>query len=415
MNADDTVPRPGEAAQAALDALVRSPDRLAAVQRSGLLDSAPEEAFDALTRLAALLLNAPASFVSIVDAERDFYKSQVGFPDALASQGQIAGRTFCHHLLAQAEPLVIDDTHEDPVWHAVPTVGSLGIRAYVGVPLQLHGQTIGSLCVIDHQPRAWTDTELAIITQLAMSAARELGLRDVARQASEEAARARGMVLAREKVLAVVIHDLRTPLQIISLGASQLHSAGDPAQGVLAGRMLKATGVMSALIDDLLQEGGSTTSVGPRNERMAAQTLMRDVFDTMDLIASRAGIALELGSLPVADVMVDYAQMLRVFGNLIGNAIKYCPAGSTVVLAGVLDGDTVCLSVSDNGPGMSAEDQGRAFEAGWQGSDGLARGDGSGLGLSIVHTLVQLNAGQVTISSHLGHGTTVTVRLRRSC
>ncbi len=398
--------------EAALEVVLRSPERLAAVERSGLLDSEPEEAFDALTRLAALLLKAPASFVSIVDAERDFYKSQVGFPDALTGQRQLTGRTFCHHALAQAEPLVIDDTHANPVWQAVPTVTTLGIRAYVGVPMQLHGQTIGSLCVVDHEPRAWTDTEVAIVTQLAMSAARELGLRDVARQASEEAARARAMVLAREKVLAVVIHDLRTPLQILSLAASQLHSAGDPAHGVMAGRMLKATGVMRTLIDDLLQDTLSAPAVGPRREPIAAQALMRDVCDTMELIATRAGVALELRHVPVAELTVDYAHMLRVFCNLIGNSVKYCPAGSTVVLDGGLDGDSVWLSVSDNGPGMSAEDHARAFNPGWQGSAGLASGDGSGLGLSIVHTLVELNGGQVAIDSRLGQGTTVTVRLR---
>ncbi len=413
MNADQTVPRSGEAAQPALTALLRSPERLAAVQRSGLLDSPPEEAFDALTRLAALLLKAPASFISIVDAERDFYKSQIGFPDTLAHQRQLTGRTFCHHALAQAEPLVIDDTQAHQEWQAVPTVTSMGVRAYVGVPVRLDGQTIGSLCVIDHQPRAWTATELAIITQLAMSASRELGLRDVARRANEEAARARGMVLSKEKVLAIVIHDLRTPLQIIGLGAGQLHSAGDPAQSVLAGRMLRAIGVMRSLIDNLVHESLSDAAAGPRRERMGAQALMCDVFDTMELVATRAGVALELGSLPEVDLTVDYAQMLRVFGNLIGNSIKYCPPGTTVVLAGGLDGDTVWLSVSDNGPGMSAEDQGRAFEAGWQGGDGLARGDGSGLGLSIVNTLVEANGGRVAINSRLGQGTTVTVRLRR--
>ena len=79
--------------------------------RSGLLDSEPEQVFDALTRMAATLLKVPASFVAVVDSDRDFYKSQTGFPDALAVSRQLQGTTFCHHTLARNGPLVIADTH----------------------------------------------------------------------------------------------------------------------------------------------------------------------------------------------------------------------------------------------------------------------------------------------------------------
>jgi hypothetical protein len=104
-----------------VDRWVHSPSRLAAVERSGLLASAAEESFDSLTKLAARLLKVPASFISVVGAGHDFYKSQVGFPPPLQADRTLEGRTFCHYTLAGDETLVISDTHSDPVWKAVPT------------------------------------------------------------------------------------------------------------------------------------------------------------------------------------------------------------------------------------------------------------------------------------------------------
>ena len=108
---------------------------------------------------------------------------------------------------------------------------------------------------------------------------------------------------------------------------------------------------------------------------------------------------------------VDYAQMLRVFCNLVGNAIKFSPQGSQVALAAVRDDAMVCLSVTDRGCGMSEREQQHVFERGWQGAEGLSSGDGAGLGLPIVQTLVERNGGTVELRSEAGRGTTVTVTM----
>ncbi|MEZ4179860.1 sensor domain-containing diguanylate cyclase, partial [Salmonella enterica] len=78
---------------------------------SGLLDSPAEPGFDSLTATAARLLGAAACFISIVDEQRDFYKSQSGFPEPLATAREMAGATFCHFTLDRDDVLAIDDTH----------------------------------------------------------------------------------------------------------------------------------------------------------------------------------------------------------------------------------------------------------------------------------------------------------------
>ena len=167
---------------------VQDPARLAALHETGLLDSEAEESFDRLTRLAVRLLGIPAAFISLVDRNRDFYKSACGFGEPLASSRELSGVTFCHYAIESDGPLVIPDTRADPVYSQVPTVTSLGVAAYVGIPLVTEeGHAIGSFCAIDFAPRAWTDMDVEVLSELAESARREISLRAKARLAETQA------------------------------------------------------------------------------------------------------------------------------------------------------------------------------------------------------------------------------------
>jgi GAF domain-containing protein len=160
------------------DATRLDPARLAALRETGLLDSAPEEAFDALTRLAARLVGVPAAFVSLVDEDRDFYKSCVGFGEPLATVRQLEGTTFCHFAIQSPTPLVIPDTRADPRFATRPHRGVAGGGGVRGRP-HPHGggQVLGSFCAIDFQPRAWTEGEIEILRALGGAVEREIGLR----------------------------------------------------------------------------------------------------------------------------------------------------------------------------------------------------------------------------------------------
>jgi GAF domain-containing protein len=166
-------------------AAVANPDRLAALHATGLLDSDVEEVFDRMSRLAARLLDVPSVFVSLVDEDRDFYKSAVGFGEPLASSRQMGGLTFCHFAIQSAAPLVIPDTASDPVYRDVPSVKSLGVAAYLGVPIVIASQPIGSFCAIDMKPHAWNERDIEVLTELAASVQREIELRGALRRAEE--------------------------------------------------------------------------------------------------------------------------------------------------------------------------------------------------------------------------------------
>jgi signal transduction histidine kinase len=149
--------------------------RLAVLRATGLLDSEVEEAFDRLTRLAVQTLGIAAAFISLVDENRDFYKSTCGFGEPLARE--LTGPTFCHYTIRSVEPLVIPDTAGDPQYRDVATVRTLGVGAYVGIPLVVEGEVIGAFCAIELHPRAWSTRDVGILRDLAAMALSEIALR----------------------------------------------------------------------------------------------------------------------------------------------------------------------------------------------------------------------------------------------
>lgn len=166
-------------AASATPPLVRDPSRLAALRRAALLDTPAEESFDRLTRLAARLLSAPVALVSLVDADRQFFKSCVGLPEPWATVRETPlSHSFCQHAVATRAPLLIEDAREHPLVRENAAIRDLGVIAYLGVPLITpEGYELGSFCVIDTRPRQWTEEELHTVKDLAASVLAEIELR----------------------------------------------------------------------------------------------------------------------------------------------------------------------------------------------------------------------------------------------
>jgi GAF domain-containing protein len=148
---------------------VADPERLAALERTGLLDSEPDPRFDGLARVAAHALNAPVALVSLIDRDRQFFKSCVGLPEPWASQRETPlSHSFCQHAVAARRPLIVDDARRDPVLSDNPAIRDMETVAYAGIPLiGKDGQAIGTLCVIDNKPRHWLPEETALLKEIA--------------------------------------------------------------------------------------------------------------------------------------------------------------------------------------------------------------------------------------------------------
>lgn len=158
---------------------VRNPERLAALQQTELLDSEIEEAFDRLTRLASKITDSPVSLVSLVDADRQFFKSAFGLPEPVASGRETPlSHSFCKHVAATGKPLVVEDARQHPLVKDNLAVSDFSLIGYLGMPLTTtEGVELGSFCVIDTQPRQWTEREIEIVRELSLSTMAEIKLR----------------------------------------------------------------------------------------------------------------------------------------------------------------------------------------------------------------------------------------------
>src|SRR5262249_18469393 len=162
--------------------VIENEERLEALRRTLLLDSPPEEAFDRLTRLATTVLRVPVALVSLVDGHRQFFKSQCGLTEPLASSRQTPlTSSFCKHAVGSREPLVVADARQDPIFKHNPAISELGVIAYAGIPLiTSEGHALGTFCVVDGRPHEWTEEEIGILRVLATSTMSEIELRRLA-------------------------------------------------------------------------------------------------------------------------------------------------------------------------------------------------------------------------------------------
>jgi signal transduction protein with GAF and PtsI domain len=173
----------------ALAALIKNRERIAALKDADLLDTGPEEAFDQLARLAAKLVDAPVALVSLIDEDRQYFKSCIGDLPNPGPWGAVKqtplSHSFCQYVVASRKPLVIEDSREHPLVKDNPAIRDLGVIAYLGVPLvTTDGHGLGSLCVIDSKPRKWTEAQIDTLRSLADAVMTTISLRSAARKAT---------------------------------------------------------------------------------------------------------------------------------------------------------------------------------------------------------------------------------------
>jgi GAF domain-containing protein len=154
--------------------LANEPERLEALHSFGILDTCPEDEFDAITRVAAHVCGTPIAMISLVDETRQWFKSKIGVQMTETPRNL----SFCAHAIAQSAPLVVPDAHKDPRFSSSPLVRhDPQIRFYCGMPLQSEGLGLGSFCVIDTVPRELTSAQMQILAVLRDAVVTRLQLR----------------------------------------------------------------------------------------------------------------------------------------------------------------------------------------------------------------------------------------------
>jgi signal transduction histidine kinase len=395
-----------------LETTLQSPDRLSAVHKTELLDTPADPALDRLTQLAARILRSPVIFLSLVDADRDFYKSTYGFTEPVR---EMRGRTFSHYAIMSEGPFVVNDTIEHDIYRDVPSTKTFGVRALASIPLRnSEGQCIGAFCAVEFSPREWSAADIEFLSELAQASMREIKLGMALRELRKKAEEARYAAMAREEFLARVAHDLRNPLSAATIGIALLEYAQlDEKEMRSLQTMRQVLDSMNAIVGDLLNisqfESGKFVL---RLARVDTPTLLDDAAKVLEGLAENHDIILKAEISPsLPSVHADYERALRVFSNLVGNAVKFCQPGAAVTLSARAEDDFVRFFVKDEGPGIAPEHVHRLFDRFWQSDNADQRG--LGLGLSIVKAIIEAHRGEVGVESTLGQGSTFWFTLPR--
>lgn len=380
-------------------------ERIKALRAYAILDTPADRHFDDLVVVASYICETPIAMVSLVDTDRQWFKAKVGLEIEQTSRDV----AFCGHAILEDTILEVPDATVDPRFaeNALVT-GDPGIRFYAGVPLITSDNfALGTLCVVDRQPRELNDAQREALTALARPVVAMI-------EAHRAYVRVRELAKQKDEFLRVASHDLKSPLQAIQ-GASEIlalftereHSS--PEMREFIAMINNRAEVMQRIIEDFLdcqalEDGQMRIECVPTD--MAA--VAREVVEGQVGTAKHKGIALSLiVAAPLRLISVDRARVAQVLENLVGNAIKFGPADTSVIVRLSMVHDRLRCEVIDQGPGLTDEDLPKLFTRYARMSAQPTGGEiSTGLGLAICRQLIEAHGGQIGAGNNEGRGAT---------
>lgn len=396
-------------------------ERLQALKSYEILDTVPEKDFDDITLLASQICDVPIALISIVENDRQWFKSKIGMQASETSRQD----SFCAHTILQKDTLVVPDSHTDDRFFDNPCVlGEPHIRFYAGAPLVTKdGFTIGSLCIIDQKPREITSSQIKSLESLARQVVNQLELRrslknleaskkelQIAKEKAEEAYRVKGEFLAN------MSHEIRTPMNgIIGLTELLQNSKLDKDQNEKL-KMIQSCGqTLLELINEILdfsklEAGKVQIEKHPFNFR----DMLSETIQVCEIAATRKNLKLSWSADPDVPntIEADSTRIRQVIMNLLSNSTKFTKIGEIKVHAKrtTTNTDKVCeiqVSVQDTGVGIPEDLHHRLFKSFSQVDASTTRQyGGTGLGLAISKGLCEKMDGRIWFETKQNIGST---------
>jgi signal transduction histidine kinase len=341
----------------------------------------------------------------------------------------VAEHEMLVRVMSSARPVITQQSRsEDVTAAAFPRFpglerGGKKVCAISCVPFMLDSQVIGALFVGRYSRQPFTGAELSLLTAISQQLAVAVRLARLYEMEREKAVRSEERERLERDLLSIVSHELRTPLTSIktSIGALSDPNRDYRANKAVEARLLlnieRSTERLITLVNELLDMArlrAGRVSLNLQELNMA--DLLSDVASQVRPLIDARHQAVEL-DLPAPGsprwarlkVLADRRRLEQVLLNLLANANKYGPAGTTITVGATPRDGLVKVFVRDEGPGIPSGEHGLIFDKFYRGSlpeEGPGKLDGSGLGLAIARSLIELHGGTIGVQSKVGRGST---------
>lgn len=377
-------------------------ERLDALRRYDILDTAPEQELDDLTRLVSYICGTPMAMLSLIDSDRQWFKSRVG-TDTTETPRDIA---FCAHAILDTDLFVVPDAARDVRFKDSPLVtDGMRVRFYAGMPLITpDGHALGTLCAVDRVPRELTPEQKDALQALARQTMTHFRLR-------ESYIQLRKLEELRDSLTHMIVHDLRQPLQALLGGLETVPLMGELSEEQSEFLQMSHQGgeILLGMINDLLdinkmEEG----SLKLERADLDPHTVVQAAVSQLRMLARERKLALEQDLPPdLPPICADADKLRRTLANLLGNAVKFTPNGGRITASArrAEDRDSLVFCIEDTGEGIPEEAFGRIFEKFGQVETRKAgRKMSTGLGLTFCKMVVEAHGGRIWVESELGKG-----------
>ncbi len=373
-------------------------ERLVELNAYDILDTLPEEDYDDLTSIAAEICDTNISLVSLIDEQRQWFKSKHG----LGADETPREYAFCAHAINNPKELfMVSDARKDERFHDNPlVVKDPHVTFYAGVPLvNEKGFALGTLCVIDDKPKTLSESQQKALKALGKQIMNILELR---RKRMELELSVKSLELSNEELdrfASMVAHDVKGPLtginELIQILDKDNYLKEESHQAKeLVNVISKASGQLSKLVDQLLNYTKSVHLSDVTLEEIPIDDLKSHL---LDLFSSFEHLQITFKS-SIKSIVTIKSAIERILLNLINNSIKYNDKKTTeITITLEEDKKNYFISLIDNGPGIDNSEHEKIFEI-FQVLN-IKDGKGTGLGLAIVKRLIDSMKGTIKVES----------------
>ncbi len=393
---------------------VNETERLNALEEYNILDTLPEAEFDDITRIASHVCGMPISLVTLLDQNRQWFKSKYGLDVAQTPREQ----AFCGYTILDAEkPFIVNDASKDERFADNPlVVGEPNVAFYGGIPLvNPQGFVLGALCVIDHKPNNLDKEQLRTLESLGRQIVALLELKRTLSQLNQSQFELKGAYDDLEKFAYMASHDLKSPLSnIVSLAYLIDDIAGNElsadAKEYLA--LINTSAFqLSHIIDGILEYSKSSQLLVEKKELIPVAEFIRELVALLQL-PEGFNIIWQQDDIKVFTNRIALTQILL---NLVNNAIKYNDKEHAEVhITYEQTPEQATFHIRDNGPGISERDQEKMFDLFERLKESHGKKEGTGIGLSVVKRLVEKIGGTISVASTPPDGATFTFTVSNS-